>query len=324
MTKREETVSSPIVGGPVVPASPTSDLRPLTSDRSPLSSGSDHASRITHHAPPPPTTVIEARSGWRLFDWREMVAYKDLLYFLVLRDVTVLYKQTVLGIAWAVLTPFFSMFVFTIIFGMLLKVPSDGKPYALFSFAALLPWTYFSGSLTGATGSLITGAALFTKVYFPRVFIPLVPVFSKLIDFAIASVMLALMMAWYRVAPSWNILFLPLLLAVMMLTSAGIGMFLSSLAVQYRDVRHAMNFLVQILMYAAPVVWPVSKLPHAYRLWYGLYPMAGVIEGFRAALLGTGPMPWDLIGMGTITAVIAFVAGALYFRRTERFFADVA
>jgi lipopolysaccharide transport system permease protein len=268
--------------------------------------------------------VIQPRSDWRLFDLREMLNYRDLLYFLVLRDVTVLYKQTVLGIAWAILTPFFSMFVFTIIFGMLLKTPSDGRPYALFSFAALLPWTYFSQSLTGATGSLIQGANLFTKVYFPRVFLPLVPVFSKLLDFSIAFVMLALMMAWYRVVPSVNLIFLPLLLALMMLTSAGIGMYLSALAVQYRDIRHAMNFIIQILMYAAPVVWPVSKIPHDLRIWYGLYPMAGVIEGFRSALLNTGPMPWDLIGMGSITAATSFVAGALYFRRTERFFADVA
>jgi lipopolysaccharide transport system permease protein len=253
-----------------------------------------------------------------------MVAYKDLLYFLVLRDVTVLYKQTVLGIAWAVLTPFFSMVVFSVIFGMLLRVGSDGKPYPVFSFAALLPWTYFAGALTGATGSLITGAGMFTKVYFPRVFIPLVPIFSKLVDFAIASIMLALMMVYFKVMPSWNIVFLPLLILLMMATAAGLGMFLSALAIQYRDVRHAMNFMVQILMYAAPVVWPVSKLPHAYRIWYGLYPMAGVIEGFRSALLGTGPMPWDLIGMGSITTAASFLAGALYFRRTERIFADVA
>ena len=272
----------------------------------------------------PPVSVIEAKAAWKLIDWRECLAYRDLLYFLVLRDVTVLYKQTVLGIAWAVLNPFFSMVVFTVIFGILLKVPSDGKPYAVFSFAALLPWTYFSQSLTGATSSLIAGTGLFTKVYFPRVFIPLVPVFSKLVDFAIALVFLIILMLWYRIVPSWNVVLLPLLLALMMLTSAGLGMFLSALAIQYRDIRHAMGFVIQGLMYAAPVVWPVSKLPEEYRLWYGLYPMAGVIEGFRASLLNTGPMPWDLIGMGAISGVLSFLIGALYFRRTERFFADVA
>lgn len=271
-----------------------------------------------------PVVVIEPKAVWRLLDWRECLEYRDLLYFLVLRDVTVLYKQTILGLAWAVLNPFFSMLVFTVIFGMLLKVPSDGKPYAVFSFAALLPWTYFSQSLTGATGSLIAGTGLFTKVYFPRVFIPLVPIFSKLVDFAIAFVFLIALMLWYRIVPTWNALFLPLLIGLMMLTSAGVGMFLSALAIQYRDIRHAMGFVIQALMYAAPVVWPVSKLPEHLRLWYGLYPMAGVIEGFRSTLLDTGPMPWDLIAMGSVTAVLSFLVGGLYFRRTERFFADVA
>lgn len=279
---------------------------------------------LTASADSLPVAIIEAKPGWKLINWRECVEYRDLLYFLVLRDVTVLYKQTILGFAWAILNPFFSMVVFTVIFGMLLKVPSDGKPYAVFSFAALLPWTYFSQSLTGAATSLISGTGIFTKVYFPRVFIPLVPVFSKLVDFAIAFVFLVFLMVWYRIIPSFNIVFLPVLLALMMLTSAGSGMFLSSLAIQYRDVRHAMTFVIQILMYAAPVVWPVSKIPADLRLWYGLYPMAGVIEGFRAALLNTGPMPWDLIGMGTITATGAFVIGGFYFRHTERLFADVA
>lgn len=271
-----------------------------------------------------PVVVIQSKSEWKLIDWRECLEYRDLFYFLVLRDVTVLYKQTILGFAWAILNPLFSMVVFTVIFGMLLKVPSDGKPYAVFSFAALLPWTYFSQSLSGATGSLIQGTSLFTKVYFPRVFIPLVPVFSKLVDFAIALVMLVGLMIWYQVAPSKNIVFLPLLLLMMMLTSAGVGMLLSAMAIQYRDIRHAMTFMMQLLMYAAPVVWPVSKVPAEFRIWYGLYPLAGVIEGFRAALLNTGPMPWGLIGMGSITAGIVFLLGSLYFRQTERSFADVA
>jgi len=271
-----------------------------------------------------PVVVIEPQRGWHLFNWRELLNYRDLLYFLVLRDVTVLYKQTILGLAWAILNPFLNMVVFTVIFGMLLKVPSDGKPYALFSFAALLPWTYFSQSLTSSTNSLIQGVNLFTKVYFPRVLMPLVAVFSKLLDFSIALLFLVAMLIYYRVMPSWNVVYLPLLIILMMLTSAGVGMGLSALAIQYRDIRHAMQFVVQILMYAAPVVWPVSKLPDELRLWYGLYPLAGVIEGFRCAILSTGPMPWDLIGMGSITAIISFLAGALYFRRTERFFADVA
>jgi lipopolysaccharide transport system permease protein len=271
-----------------------------------------------------PTVVIEPRSGWHLFDWKEIAEYRDLLYYLVLRDITVLYKQTVLGIGWAILTPFFSMVVFSVIFGLLLNVGSDGRPYPVFSFAALLPWTYFSTALTGAAGSLITGSSLFTKVYFPRVFIPLVPVFSKLMDFFIASGMLAIMMVFYRVTPSWNVLYLPLLMVMMVITAAGLGLFLSALTVQYRDVRHAMTFVIQILMYAAPVVWPASKIPEKYQLWYGLYPMVGIIEGFRTAVLNTGPMPWNLIAMGSITSVVFLLFGALYFRRTERFFADLA
>jgi lipopolysaccharide transport system permease protein len=269
-------------------------------------------------------TVIEARPGWKLVNWRECVEYRDLLYFLVLRDVTVLYRQTILGLAWALLTPLFSMVVFTAIFGALLRVPSDGKPYAVFSYAALVPWTYFSQALINAANSLPQGANLFTKVYFPRLFVPLVPVISKLVDFAIAFILLVALMAWYHIVPSLHLVFLPMLVGLMVLTAAGAGMFCSALAIQYRDLRHAMGFVVQILLYAAPVVWPVSKIPNEARLWYGLYPMAGVIEGFRSALLNTGPMPWDLIGMGSLTAILFFLLGVLYFRKTERCFADVA
>jgi lipopolysaccharide transport system permease protein len=250
--------------------------------------------------------------------------YRDLLYFLVLREVTVLYKQTVLGFAWALLTPFFSMVVFTVVFGKLVGVPSDGVPYAVFSYVALLPWTYFSSSMGASSGSLIQGSSLFTKVYFPRVFLPLVPIFAKLVDFAIAFVLLAALMVWYRVVPSGQVVLLPLLIVLMMATAAGVGMWLAALSVQFRDLRHAVPVLVQLLMYAAPVVWPASSIPQQYRLVYGLYPMAGVIEGFRSALLGTHPMPWDLIGPGVVTALVVLASGAMYFRRTEAIFADVA
>jgi lipopolysaccharide transport system permease protein len=279
---------------------------------------------VTAVSPTLPVTIIEARPGWKLIDWRECFEYRDLLYFLVLRDVTVLYKQTVLGFTWAILNPFFSMIVFSVVFGRLAKVPSDGIPYPIFSYAALLPWTYFSQSLTKSTESLIQGTAMFTKVYFPRLFIPLVPVFSKLVDFAIAFLMLIAMMIYYRVTPTWNVAFLPLLILLMIATAGGLGMWFSALAIQFRDVKHAITFVAQILMYAAPVVWPVSLIPEQYRLWYGLYPMAGVIEGFRSALIGKNPMPWELIGMGAISAAVILITGALYFRRTERIFADVA
>lgn len=268
--------------------------------------------------------VIEAVSGWKLVDWRECWHYRDLLYFLVLRDFTVLYKQTVLGLTWAILNPLFNTFVFTVIFGRLLGVESDGKPYALFSLSALLPWTYFSQALTASTNSLVAGTGIFTKVYFPRLFIPLAPVFSKLVDFAIAFGMLVCLLFWFRVMPPMQCLLLPIPALLMVVTTAGLGIGFSALTIRYRDVRHAMSFAVQILMYAAPVVWPASKVPEAYRFWYGLYPMSGVIEGFRACILGSSPMPWDLLLPGWISALTILIGSALYFRRTERFFADVA
>jgi len=271
-----------------------------------------------------PHFVIRARKKWQVFNWREFVEYRDLLYFLVLRDVTVLYKQTVLGLAWAILTPFFSMVVFSVIFGKLAKLPSEGIPYPVFSYAALLPWTYFSQSLIRSTESLIQNTAIFTKIYYPRLFIPLVPVLSKLVDLGIAFLLFIVLMIYYHVTPTRHVVFVPVLIALMIATTAGLGMWLSALAIQYRDIKHAMTFATQILMYAAPVVWPVSLVPAQFRLWYGLYPMVGVIEGFRSAFIGKNPMPWDLIGVGAISAAIVLISGALYFKRTERIFADVA
>jgi lipopolysaccharide transport system permease protein len=203
-------------------------------------------------------------------------------------------------------------------------VSSDGVPYPIFSYAALLPWTYFSTAMTASTTSLITNARMLTKIYFPRLVIPMTPVLAKLVDFGIAFSIMGVLMAWYGIAPTWNILFLPLLILLMILTASGIGMWLSALAIQYRDIRHATQFIAQLLMYAAPVVWPASLVPEQYRLLYGLYPMAGVIEGFRSALIGANPMPWDLIVMGALSAVLIVLSGALYFRRLERIFADVA
>ena len=271
-----------------------------------------------------PVLILRPSTGFLRLHLRDLWEYRELLYFLVWRDIKVRYKQTALGAAWAILQPVMTMVVFSIFFGRLAKVPSDGVPYPIFAYVALLPWQLFAFSLTESSNSLVASQNLITKVYFPRLVIPIASVLAGLVDFAIAFVFLAALMVWYHIMPSWNVVFLPLLILLMMLTSAGIGMLLSALAIQYRDVRHAMGFTIQALMYAAPVVWPVSKLPPGIRLWYGLYPMAGVIEGFRASLLNTGPMPWDLIGMGSITATISFLVGALYFRRTERFFADVA
>jgi lipopolysaccharide transport system permease protein len=242
----------------------------------------------------------------------------------VRRDIKVIYTQTVLGFAWALLQPVFSMIVFSIVFGRLAQMPSDGVPYPLFSYAALVPWTYFSSAISGSTQSLISNSSMLSKVYFPRLVIPMTPVLAKLGDFSIALVLVGLFMLWYRTPPTWNVVYLPLLVLLMMATAAGAGMWLSALAIQYRDVRFAMGFLTQILMYAAPVVWSVSLVPEQYRLLYGLYPMVGVIEGFRAALLGTTPMPWDLIGMGLLSATFLVISGMFYFRRMEQIFADVA
>ncbi len=271
-----------------------------------------------------PQTIIESKPGWRLIDMQELRQYKDLFYFLVWRDVKIVYKQTVLGFAWAIIRPVFSMVIFSIVFGRLADMPSDGVPYPIFSFTALVPWTYFATSLTGSTQSLINNTNMLTKVYFPRLIIPITPVFAGLVDFAIAFIVLLGMMAWFRIIPNWNVIFLPFLLFLMILTAAGMGMLFSALGIQYRDVRLAIPFLAQLLMYAAPVVWPTSLIPIPLRPLYGLYPMAGVIEGFRAALLGTIPMPWDLIIPGTFSALLIAVSGAFYFRRLERTFADVA
>ena len=268
-------------------------------------------------------TIIEPKSGWRLIDLREIYEYRDLFYFLVWRDIKVRYAQSVLGIGWAVIQPIFSMIVFTIVFGKLAKISSDGVPYAIFSYAALVPWTYFSSALTESSGSLIGAGNMLSKIYFPRIIIPMTSILGKLIDFAIALLLLFGLMVWFKIGPTIWILILPLLIILMMLTASGLGMWLAALAIQYRDIKYGMSFAVQLLMYASPVVYPASLIPAKYRLLYGINPMAGVIEGFRAALLGSRPMPWDLLAVGCITAFMLFISGVLYFRRMERIFADV-
>ncbi|MBC8509854.1 MAG: ABC transporter permease [Anaerolineales bacterium] len=268
-------------------------------------------------------TIIVSETGWQLIDWRELWRYRDLFFFLVWRDVKTRYAQSVLGVGWAIIQPLFSMVVFTVVFGNLAKVSSEGVPYALFSYTALVPWMYFSSSLTGSSGSLVSASGMISKVYFPRLVIPLAPVLAKLVDFGIALLILVGMMLYFGFLPNVWALTLPLLVLLMMLTASGMGMWLTALAIQYRDINYAMGFFVQMLMYAAPVVYPASSVPEEFRLLYGIFPMAGVIEGFRSVLLGTNPLPWDLLGVGTGVAVIVFVTGALYFRRMEQIFADV-
>ena len=259
-----------------------------------------------------------------MVDFGELYHYRDLLWFLTWRNIKVLYAQSIIGIGWAVLQPLFSMLVFTLVFGMFAKMNSDGVPYALFSFCALVPWSYFSNALLDSGNSLVSQADMLSKVYFPRLVLPLSSVLSKLVDLFIALGVLFGMMLIYQRLPTWQIIFLPLLIAIMTITAAGMGMFLTSLAIQYRDIKHAMNFIVQLLMYGAPVVYPTTIVPEYLQPYYAMNPMVGVIEGFRAALLGTREMPWLWIAIGAITSSIIFTGGLFLFRQQERVFADVA
>jgi lipopolysaccharide transport system permease protein len=268
--------------------------------------------------------LIRRTSGWQFINVAELVRYRDLLWFLTWRNIKVLYAQSVIGIGWAVLQPLFSMLVFTIVFGMFAKIESDGVPYALFSFCALVPWAYFSNSLLESGNSLVTQSDMLSKVYFPRVVLPLSSILAKLVDLFIALGVLGALMLWYGRLPTWGAFMLPVLILIMMMTSAGVGMILTSMAIQFRDVKHAMPFVVQLLMYAAPVVYPTTIVPESLRWVYALNPMVGVIEGFRAALLGTRAMPWTWIATGLVVSITVFMVGLFQFRRQERIFADVA
>ena len=271
-----------------------------------------------------PTVVIEPRGGWRIVDWQEIVEYRDLFLFLIWRQIRGRYAQSALGISWAIIQPLVMVGVFTVVFGNLAEIESDGVPYAIFSFAAMTPWTYFQNALQGATESLVGQANMVAKIYFPRMMLPISAVLARLVDFTIALLILGGFLVWYQMVPNWTALFLPFLIILMMMSAAGVGMFLTAMAIQFRDIKHAMTFAVRLLMYLAPVVYPVSLIPEQYRLIYALNPMVGVIEGFRASLLSTTPMPWDLIGVGAVSGIFIFLGGAMYFKRMERVFADVA
>ena len=273
---------------------------------------------------PKTTTYIEPRAGWQVIDLRAIWAYRDLLYFLSLRGIKIKYAQSILGVGWAVINPLVQALLFTVIFGNLAQIGSDGVPYVLFSFTALVAWTYFSGILTDATSSLLSNRAMLSKVYFPRLILPLSAVISKLVDFAVALLVLIGLLVYYRMLPSADIVWLPLLLLILILTSIGMGSFLSALAIQYRDVNYAMQFVVRLLMYLAPVVYPVTTIPEAYRGLYALNPMVGVIEGIRSMLLGTRDFPWSWVLTGLGTSLIIFFIGCFFFQRMERHFADIA
>lgn len=267
--------------------------------------------------------IIKPKKGWQLIDFKELKDYRDLFYFLVIRNIKVRYKQTVLGGLWAIIQPFFMMVVFSLFFGRLAQIPSDGIPYPIFSYSALIAWTYFSSSISNSSNSIVQEGGLISKVYFPRLIIPLTPVLSGLLDFAIAFIVLIGMMLYYQIYPTIWTLTLPLLVILMMLTASGVGMLLTALDAKYRDIRYTVPFLVQFWMFASPVVYPASMLPEKYHLIYAINPMVGVIEGFRSALLGNVAFPTQMLLISTSVSIAVFVIGALYFRQSERYFADV-
>jgi lipopolysaccharide transport system permease protein len=257
------------------------------------------------------------------FQWiSDFWHYRELLYFLAWRDVKVRYKQAALGAAWAILQPLFTMIIFTLFFGRVAHVPSDGIPYPLFSFCALVPWMYFSTTLTQAGNSLISNVNLVTKVYFPRVLLPAATVLSGMLDFFIGTVFLALMMIYYHVKPGWSLLLAPALTLGMMVLALSISMLLAALNVRYRDVKYALPFLIQIWLFITPIIYPVTFLPAKYRPFLAFNPMSGIVEGFRAAFFATS-VDWHLIGISSAMTLCLAVMGATYFRKTERTFADI-
>jgi len=265
---------------------------------------------------------IAPSRGWVPLRLGELWEYRELLYFLIWRDIKVRYKQTVLGAAWAIIQPLFTMIVFSLFFGQLGKMPSDGVPYPIFSFAALVPWTFFANGLSQSSNSLIGSSNLITKVYFPRLVVPLAAVLSGIVDFAVSFVVLLGMMFFFGIVPTLNFLWLPLLLLLAFITSLGIGLWFSALNVEFRDVRYLVTFVTQLWLFATPIAYPSSMLPEPWRTLYGLNPMTGVVEGFRWALLGTNSAPGPLIAVSSVVAVVILITGTFYFRRMERTFAD--
>lgn len=270
-----------------------------------------------------PTIVIRPSKGWVPLRLGQLWEYRELLYFLVWRDVKVRYKQTALGAAWAIIQPFFTMVVFSIFFGRLAGIPSDGVPYPIFAYCALLPWQLFAHALTESSNSLVGNQNLITKVYFPRLVIPLAALLAGLVDFGIAFLVLLAMMAYYGIVPTAAALTLPLLVLFAVATALAVGLWLSALNVQYRDVRYTIPFLTQFWLFVTPVAYPASLVPEPWRVLLGLNPMAGVVEGFRWALLGTGPAPGALLAVSLVVVGALLVGGLYYFRRMERTFADV-
>ncbi|MGB7547410.1 MAG: ABC transporter permease [Terracidiphilus sp.] len=274
------------------------------------------------HAGSTATVIIRgADSSWSL-QARELWQHRELLYFLTWRDIKVRYKQTVLGLAWAVLQPLAIALTLTMFLGRLVKVPSGGLPYPVFAYSAMVVWQLFAQALTQSSNSLLANERLVTKVYFPRLIVPLSAVLASLLDFTISLLVLAMFLAYYRIAPTATIVLLPLMVFLAVLIALGVGLWLAALNVKYRDVRYTVNFLVQFWFFASPVAYPTSVVPERWRIWYGLNPMVGVVEGFRWALRGSGAAPLLLLAISAGVAVVLFMSGLYYFRRTEDTFAD--
>jgi len=272
--------------------------------------------------PDQPLVSIRPATGWSAIDLKSLWAYRELLYFLTWRDLKVRYKQTLLGAAWAIIQPLFTMIIFTIFFGILAGIPSEGIPYPLFAFAGLLPWTFFSNAVTQSGNSLVGSANLISKVYFPRMIIPGAAVVAGLADMAVAFGMLVVLMAWFRVGVTFNILMLPALIVLITLLAIGVGMWMSALNVKYRDIRYALPFAVQLTMFATPIIYPVTLLPEQWRWVLKLNPLTGIIGGYRSALFGR-PFDWAAIAISTVVTIALLVFAAFYFRRMERTFADI-
>jgi len=269
-----------------------------------------------------PYLRISPPKRWMPVNLAEIWEYRELVHSFTMRDIRLRYKQTGLGILWAIIQPLFMMIIFTFFFGRLAKIPSDGIPYPLFVLAALLPWTLFAEGLTRSTTSMVTNANILTKVYFPRLVMPLSGVLSPLVDFCVSFIILAAMILYYGIIPTWTIIFLPLFILFALVTSLAIGLWLSALNVRYRDFQYTVPFIIQLWLFASPVVYPASLVPESIRFLYGLNPMAGVIEGFRWALFGTD-MPGSMMLVSVGVVVVLLVAGAFYFRRMEQYYADV-
>jgi lipopolysaccharide transport system permease protein len=271
----------------------------------------------------PAIHVIQPSTGWAALGLAELWQYRELIYFLSWRDIKVRYKQTTLGIAWAVMQPVFTMIVFSIFFGRLAGIPSDGLPYPVFAFCALLPWQLFAHSLTESSNSLVANQNLITKIYFPRLVIPLSSVIAGLVDFVIAFGVLIGIMGYYHIIPTQAVWTLPFFVLLAVSLALGVGLWLSALNVRYRDVRYTLPFLTQVWLFATPIVYPSSLVPEQWRVLYGINPMAGVVEGFRWALLSTGKAPGNMLTASVLVTLVIFVSGLYYFRRMERTYADM-